>query len=895
MIGKTISHYNITDKLGEGGMGIVYRAHDTKLERDVALKFLPAHLSASEADKARFIQEAKAAGTLDHANICTIYSIEEHDSQLFIVMQLVEGQLLRDRMSGMTQKQAIETGIQVAEGLAAAHEKGVVHRDIKPENIMIRKDGVAQIMDFGLAKLKGVSRLTKEGSTVGTAGYMSPEQVQGQDADHRSDIFSLGVLLYEMITGQLPFKGVHETAIAYEIVNVDAPPMAAVKPEIDPGLDAIILECLEKDPNERTQAAKQVAIDLKRYRRESSRQRASRITAARPVYRESATRRPEAGPVPAISRSRELIAWGIAGILLVGLGILFFTRPSGSDGSESLIRSSIVLPESLYVHSYGAGMGPPVLSPDGGAIAFTGIMPDGVPRIFVRPVDGTEARPLPGTEFGTAPFWAPDGKRLGFFQGAAMKKIDLVGGSPATITRVPNNRGGTWNQDDIIVYSPDYQSGLFIVNADGKSEPVPLTVRDSTLNEGSHRWPHFLPDGRHVLFLSRAVSRSGTAEGDAVYIVSLDGSVRERLVQSTFNPSYASGYLLFARQSALLAQRFDPGTLRLEGDPVIIQEGLLTDISYNEAVYSVSDNGLLLYQTGTAIAGARPIFLDRSGKTVRTIDDPNEQSQPRFSRDGRQLALYLYDTRSRQSNIWIYDLRTGGRRRLTTRTTGDFFPVWSHDGNRVFFSSGPANRRAIYVQSTGHSGAGQLFYDVDGDGRPTSISPDGSLMLVELRGQAATRGDLFLLKVDAPEADPVPVAATPFDEQAGEFSPDGRWVVYTSDESGQDEVYLLKVDHLESDPWKISSDGAFEPRWGPDGNELFYINYDRMLMAKSLRFSGERGDVISSKPLFRVPAFADDYDITPDGKTFVITRSLEVQDFGPMSLVVNWQQLLETN
>src|SRR5258706_1957109 len=287
MINQTISHYKILEKLGEGGMGIVYKAEDTKLKRIVALKFLPPHLSASEQDKARFIQEAQAASALNHPNVCTIHDIQEHDRQMFMVMEFVDGQTLIEKKDTISFKQAIDTGIQVSDGLAAAHEKGIVHRDIKPENIMIRKDGIAQIMDFGLAKLRAsgskITRLTKEGSTVGTAGYMSPEQVQGQDTDHRSDIFSLGVLLYELLTGQLPFKGVHETALAYEIVNVDAPPMSSIKPDIDPSLDSIILECLEKDPNERTQSVKQVSIDLKRFKRESSRSRASRITAAIPV------------------------------------------------------------------------------------------------------------------------------------------------------------------------------------------------------------------------------------------------------------------------------------------------------------------------------------------------------------------------------------------------------------------------------------------------------------------------------------------------------------------------------------------------------------------------------------------------------------------------------------
>ncbi len=287
MIGQTISHYKILEKLGEGGMGVVYKAEDTKLDRLVALKFLPRNVNASEQDKARFTQEAKAAAALNHPNVCSIIDIQDHEGQMFIIMEFVDGQTLRQKLESVSLKQAIDIGIQIADGLAAAHEKGIVHRDIKPENIMIRKDGIAQIMDFGLAKLRSggskVTRLTKEGSTVGTAGYMSPEQVQGQDTDHRSDIFSYGVLLYELLSGQLPFKGVHETALAYEIVNVDPAPMSAVKPEIDPNLDAIVLECLEKDPRERTQSIAQVGLDLKRFRRESSRQKQSRITAARPV------------------------------------------------------------------------------------------------------------------------------------------------------------------------------------------------------------------------------------------------------------------------------------------------------------------------------------------------------------------------------------------------------------------------------------------------------------------------------------------------------------------------------------------------------------------------------------------------------------------------------------
>src|ERR1051326_6731746 len=334
MIGQTISHYKILEKLGEGGMGIVYKAEDIQLDRLVALKFLPSHLAASEQDKARFILEAKAASAINHPNICTIYSIDEHEGKLFIVMEFVDGRTLRDLTGGsheapLQMKRAIDIAIQIADGLAAAHEKGIVHRDIKPENIMIRKDGIAQIMDFGLAKLRAsgskITRLTKEGSTVGTAGYMSPEQVQGQDTDHRSDIFSYGVLLYELMTGQLPFKGVHETALAYEIVNVDPAPMSSITPEIDSSLDAIVLECLEKDPRERTQSIAQTGLDLKRFRRESSRQKMSRITAARPVV--SAARASGTGILDTGDAAQDLshpatgkmplLAWSIAVVCLL--------------------------------------------------------------------------------------------------------------------------------------------------------------------------------------------------------------------------------------------------------------------------------------------------------------------------------------------------------------------------------------------------------------------------------------------------------------------------------------------------------------------------------------------------------------------------------------------------
>ena len=449
MIGQTISHYKILEKLGEGGMGVVYKAEDTKLDRTVALKFLPPHLSASEQDKIRFVQEAKAAAALNHPNVCSIIDIQEHDGQMFIVMEFVDGQTLREKRGSISFKQAVDVGIQIADGLAAAHDKGIVHRDIKPENIMVRKDGIVQIMDFGLAKLRSASskinRLTKEGSTVGTAGYMSPEQVQGLDVDHRSDIFSLGILLYELFTGELPFKGVHETALLYEIVNVDVAPMSAIKPEIDPELDRIVLECLDKDPNERTQAAKQVSIDLKRFKRESSRQHLSRTISSRPALRATSVHQPvqvvEEPAVPLIPK-REITAWIIAGVMIAALGYVLFKPQPEATAGRLMIRSSIVLPDSFYIHSYGPASGRPALSPDGKSVVFRAVVPGEGTLLYIRPLSEKEAKPVPGTDGAASPFWSPDGKMIAFFQDGKLKKVDLVGGSPLRLQPFRMNAGG---------------------------------------------------------------------------------------------------------------------------------------------------------------------------------------------------------------------------------------------------------------------------------------------------------------------------------------------------------------------------------------------------------------------------------------------------------------------
>jgi len=913
MIGETISHYQIIAKLGEGGMGVVYKARDTKLDRDVALKFLPAHLAASEQDKARFVQEAKAAAALNHPNVCSIIDIQEHDvpgsteKQMFIVMEFVDGQTLREMTAGhapgttISLKQAIDIGVQVSDGLAAAHEKGIVHRDIKPENIMIRRDGIAQVMDFGLAKLRAsgskITRLTTKGSTVGTAGYMSPEQVTGQEADHRSDIFSLGVLLYELFTGELPFKGVHETALAYEIVNVDPAPMSVIRPALDPALDAIVLECLAKEKTERYQSVAEVAKELRRFKRESSRKSVSRISAVRSGAQIPAIMPPAgSGTYPAMGSAeytaisptvgtgrRALLPWAVAAIFLLVAAFFGWKSLTTVVPPPEELRLNVTPPPGGAYDIFGGGG--IAISPDGKMVAFVASDSTRKSFLYLRSLREESSRKLPGTEDAYYPFWSPDNKTIAFFIRGKLKKIDVVGGSPLTICDAGFGRGGTWNSSGVILFAPTQGSGLSRVNATG-GEVTPVTVLDTTKGDNTHRWAHFLPDGEHYLYLVRS-SRGENTDNAVIHIGSLDSTGSRKLMTVNSNVEYGDGYLFFLLERTLMAQRFDIEALALVGDPFAITENVTYSRNFNRGVFSVSFDGRVVFRPGEGWRGSSIKWYDRAGRETGGIQEPGRYINIRLSPDGKKLAVEERDDAGGNIDIWMQDLERGVKSRLTFNAAPDRVPVWTPDGKQIIFTSTREGKTSFFKKNAEGIGAAEAIYSSDIYKRPYSIARDGRY-LVFYQKKPNGLDDLYALPLTG-KPEPVEVLKDDFDKDTPVFSPDGKWIAYDSDESGTYSVYIIPFPPT-GGRWQVTAQEAANPVWSKDGKELFFLSGENELMVSKI--SAEAGVLRVGNPerLFSTSFRGSEspYDVSPDGKRIIAIASERDDETASLTMIMNW-------
>ena len=886
--GTKLGPYEILSPLGVGGMGEVYRARDTRLDRTVAIKILPAAISADPVAKQRFEREAKTASNLNHPNICVLHDIGHQDGVDYIVMECLEGEALSQRLERgpLPLEQTLKVGAQIAEALDKAHRAGIVHRDLKPGNIMLTSTG-AKLLDFGLAKpaapvLTGAtatgatprSPMTEEGTIVGTFQYMSPEQIEGKDLDGRSDIFSLGAVLYETLTGQRAFPGKSQLSVASAILEKEPASISSIKPLTPVTLDHGIRRCLAKDPEERWQTARDLALELK-------------------WIAEGGSQTGLPAPVVVRRKWREGFAWAVAAVaLLVAMSFAighFLATPI----EVSSIRSSVLPPEKSAFYFIGGGGGPVVVSPDGRRLAFVATNTDGKGFLWVRSLDALTALPLPGTEGAVFPFWSPDSRFIGFFSDGKLKKIEAAGGSVQALSEAPQGRGGTMNADGVILFTPDVRAPIYRVSATG-GPGTPLTKFESDPLGTTHRWPYFLPDGRHFLYL--VLHPGGGSETDGIYIASLDRKMNKFLLRASSNVVYAQGYLLFSRGNTLMAQPFDATHLELSGDAFPVAEQVQYDSLLWRGVFSVSRDGILAYQGGgIEEVGTQLLWVDRAGKQIRSIGEPAFYFTHSLSPDEQKLAVQVTDWQRKNSDIWVCELLGGTRNRFTFDSSVgayDSNPIWSPDGSRIVFASNRNGHFDLYQKASSGGAKEEVLLESNDDKRPTSWSPDGRFIAYDSRDpKRETKGDIWILPLSGVRK-PFPFLSTNFEKDSAQFSPDGRWIAYSSDESGKFEIYVAPFPGP-GDKWQVSTNGGFFPVWRRDGTELFYVALDNTtFMVADIKTKGSTFELHTVRPLFKSQVRTlggNPYDVSSDGLRFLVNSIPRAeQNPAPITLITNW-------
>ena len=879
--GTKLGPYEIQSPLGAGGMGEVYRARDTRLDRTVAIKILPANLSDNYEAKQRLDREAKAISSLNHPNICTLYDVGHQNGVDFLVMEYLEGETLADRLmkGSLPPELVLKYGIEICEGLETAHKKGVIHRDLKPGNIMLTKTAT-KLMDFGLAKaappsgaagssstvtVSGASELqplTAQGMLVGTFQYMSPEQVEGSETDTRSDIFAFGAILYEMATGKRAFTGKSHASIVAAILAADPQPISSVQPMSPPALDRVVRSCLEKDPEERLQTAHDVKLQLK-WIAEGG---AKTVT-------------------PPRSRSSTRLGWilvGIASLMALAFAAAYLNL---ALRSAPAMRSFILPPAGTTFVTKLPQSGPPVVSPDGTRLAFSARDEKGM-LLYIRPLTSVTAQPLAGTEDASYPFWSPDSREVGFFAGGKLKKIDASGGPPQILCDASVGRGGAWSKEGVIVFAASGWEPLRRISAAGGA-PEPASKLDLSRDENSHRWPFFLPDGKHFLFFARS---SRGAQENALY-VSFLGSLDAKLLMTGDSMAiYVPDYLLFLRNQTLMAQPFNARRLETTGTPVPIAEHVAYSAGTNRPIFSASENGTLVYQTGSAQGGWRLLWIGRDGKEAASVGGLDRYQDPELSPDGKRLAVALYSDQG-TSNVWIFDLLRGTKTRLTFGSSRQRHPVWTPEGKTIFYNSNDRGSFHIYAKAADGSGAEQVVLETnDVSEYAEDFSPDHRFLVYTRPGNDRRTGlDIWALPLFG-ERKPFPVVQTPFNDVEPRVSPDGKWLAYQSNESGRDEIYITAFPGG-GVKWQVSTSGGSVPRWRRDGKELFFFDGGDNLMAVDISAPGNTVQPGTPHALFHARALQGalgPYTVNSDGKKFLVNSGDGQEENQPLTLVQNW-------
>jgi eukaryotic-like serine/threonine-protein kinase len=886
-LGTKLGPYEIQSPLGAGGMGEVYKARDTRLDRTVAVKILPSHLSETPGARQRFDREARTISSLNHPNICTLHDIGQQDGVDYLVMEYLEGETLAERLKRgpIPVDQVLKCAIEICDGLEKAHRSGIVHRDLKPGNIMLTKMG-AKLMDFGLAKASlagadansgltatlttpvGSHPLTTQGTLVGTFQYMAPEQVEGKEADARSDIFALGAVLYEMATGKRAFEGKTAASAMAAVLEREPVPISSLQATTPRAFDRLVTTCLAKDPDDRWQTAHDVKLQLKEVAQGGSAADSQAVAAAITTPRKPASRLP----------------WLLAVILAVVAVMAMAAAYVANQKQLPVLRVDISAPEKTHFNLSGDNSGPAMVSPDGREIVFAATGANGA-QLYLRALDDATARPLPGTEGGTFPFWSPDSRSVAFFTADKLKRVDISGGSSVSICDGSIARGGTWNRDGTILAALYYNSGIFRVPDTGGT-PTPITTVDN-VTYSSHRWPFALPDGKHFLYL--AVNHDApTGPNTAIFFASLDGKENRKLFSSLSSAIYAGGYLLFMRDNSLMAQPFDPFAGKLTGEPQTLHENVQYDTSIWRANLSTSDGGMMLYASGGITNGDALSWYDRGGKQIGTVGEPGSFQEVELSPDNKKLAIT--DMNSTAATIWIYDLGGKPRLRLTYNSGVSRSPVWSPDGAEIAFTShqqesisaqaasgGTPERILLSSPAAGNSpeqpgGAGfGAISSWSRDGRYLMYTQGVNLFVLPLFGEAGTRK---------------PIKYT--EGRQGVFSPDGHWVAYSYVQQGQVPEVFVSPFPWTGAKWQVSQGFGIEPRWRSDGKEIYYYDLSQIFAAE-VNGSGSTFQVGNSQPLFRatLAGLSMEYAASSDGQRFIAITPSDANS-QHLTLVQNW-------
>jgi Tol biopolymer transport system component len=867
--GQRLGPYEVVSAIGAGGMGEVYKAKDTRLERTVAVKVLPSHKSASTEVRQRFEREAKAISQLSHPHICALYDVGSHEGTEYLVMELLEGETLAARLAkgALSLEQTLRFGVEIADALDKAHRQGIVHRDLKPDNVMLTKSGV-KLLDFGLAKvmaagqpqsgltslptMAGAPNLTQQGTILGTFQYMAPEQLEGGEADTRSDIFAFGAVVYEMATGTKAFSGKSQASLISAIMKEEPAAISSISPLTPPALERVVRTCLAKDPEDRWQSAHDIGRELK-WIAEGS----------------------QAGvPAQVVSRrgSRERVAWSAVGVCLLlaaaAAFALLWRRPAAHAG---VVRLSLETPAKAPFESFDHA----TLSPDGRLIAFIARTESGKRSIWIRPLSSLSVTALPGTDDALQLFWSPNSASIGFFAEGKLKRIEASGGPPQVLADAPNPSGGTWNGNDVILFAGNQYEVIQRVAAAGGAVTAATKLGP---HEDQHIWPCFLPDGRHFVFLGDA---SATVN-HSIRLGSLGSSDSVQLVSPAVTSlSFASpDWLLFVRSGTLVAQRLDVKARKLVGEPTLLGERIASIDTLHGFEFSVSQTGVLLYRS--ANPELQLAWFDRSGKRQGDVGEPARYGRFELSPDEKRIVFERIDADGRHGNLWLQDLTRGSTSRLTATAGSDYSPIWSPDGSKILFASArPGLSDLFEIAAGGGSMERQVLHDAQ-DKNALDWARDGRFALF-LSISPATREDIWILPLSG-EGKPMPIVSTRFSEADAQISPDCRWFAFSSDESGPPEIYVQSLADA-SKRFQVSSSGGARPRWRGDGKELFFLAGSTL---QSVSFNtGASMESGTPKNLFRLPLW-EDYAITRDGQRILVATSVEENPVFPPTVVLNW-------